>query len=119
MITKRHIILSIILFVAGVVHLVTPEVFLPAMPKFIPFHIELIYLTGVLEIIFAILLLIKRFTSLMSTLIGIYFILLLPIHIYVSIYNIPMFGVSSSTFLWGRTIFQFYFIHWAFSLKIQ
>ena len=36
---------------AGVVHLIKPEYYLPIMPKYLPYHLELIYLSGVCEII--------------------------------------------------------------------
>jgi uncharacterized membrane protein len=43
-------------FAAGVTHLIKPAKFLIMMPHWLPFHIGLIYLSGVAEIIFAILL---------------------------------------------------------------
>ena len=107
--------LSSILFVAGVLHIVKPSLFLPAMPDYIPFHIEMIYVTGILEIIFAIGLLFPRMRGTFSTLISLYFFAILPAHFHVSINQIEMFGIRSPILLWGRTIFQGVFIYWAYS----
>ena len=52
-------VLSTILALAGVVHLVNPALFLPAMPPWIPWHEPLILLTGILEIAAAVGLWIK------------------------------------------------------------
>jgi len=109
--------LSLILFIAGMVHLVKPEVFLPAFPQVIPFKIELIYVTGVFEIILAIGLFIKKFQDLAARTTALYFILLLPVHIYVSLYSVEIFGINNPIFLWGRTLFQFIFFFWALSLQ--
>ena len=110
-------LLSLILLIAGLVHLVKPEVFLPAFPKVIPFKIELIYVTGVFEIILAIGLLIKKFQDLAAKTTALYFLLLLPVHMYVSLYSVEIFGINNPILLWARTLFQFVFFFWALSLQ--
>ena len=108
-------LLSSILFLAGVLHIINPGSFLRAMPDYIPFHIEVIYFTGILEIVFAIGLLFRRVRSTFSVFIALYFIAILPAHFHVSINQIEMFGIQSPILLWGRTIFQVVFIYWAYS----
>jgi uncharacterized protein YqjF (DUF2071 family) len=44
-------------------------------------------------------------------------LLLIPIHIYVSVFKIPIFGVSHPAVLWGRTVFQFVLYFWALSIQ--
>ena len=109
-------ILAIILFIAGLLHGVKPELFLVAMPPYIPSHLEIIFLTGVLEFALAAGLYFphsRKRTALISCL---YFIAILPAHIHVSLNQIPMFGVSSALLLWGRTLFQSVFIGWSYSI---
>ena len=48
---KRNISLAAVLLVAGITHLISPQIYLPAMPNYLPFHLELVYLTGIIEII--------------------------------------------------------------------
>jgi uncharacterized membrane protein len=107
-------VLSSFLFIAGVLHLIRPGLFLAAMPPFIPFHLELIYFTGFLEILFAVGLLINKTRQLSAYLCAIYFIAILPAHFHVSMNHIPMFGIESPVLLWFRTVFQGVFIYWAY-----
>lgn len=109
--------LSFILAVAGIVHLVKPEIFLPAIPSFLPYHHEIILYTGILELILALGLVIKKTQNLSAKITALYFVALLPVHIYVSITPVAMFGINSQVLLWGRTLFQFVFIFWALSLQ--
>ena len=109
--------MAFILLVAGVVHLIKPEVFLVAMPPYIPWHIPIIYLTGVIELIFVPLLIIDRHRYRASKVLALYFIAIWPAHFHVSVNNIPMFGIDNPLVLWGRTLFQVIFISWAYSLR--
>jgi uncharacterized membrane protein len=113
----RLIFLAFILVIAGIIHLMDPFSFVNSIPPFIPYKLEIIFITGVLEIITALGLMIKRLRPFFAKLAAVYFILLIPIHIYVSFYSISMFGVSDPLLLWGRTFFQLVFICWAFSLR--
>jgi uncharacterized membrane protein len=113
----RLLALCFILIGAGIVHLMDPYSFVNAIPLFMPFKLEIIYATGFLEFILAAGLLYNKSRVLFSTLTAIYFLILLPIHIYVSAFEIPMFGVSDPVMLWGRTLFQLIFIWWAYSLR--
>ncbi|MDG2475554.1 MAG: DoxX family protein [Flavobacteriaceae bacterium] len=45
---------------AGFRHFVDPDFFLAIMPNYLSFHLEIVYLSGVAEIIFGILLLFKK-----------------------------------------------------------
>ncbi len=48
----RSIILIAILFVAiGTMHFVNPSFFLSIMPPYLPYHLELVYISGVFEIL--------------------------------------------------------------------
>jgi uncharacterized membrane protein len=113
----RLIFLSLILFLAGVAHLMDPFAFVNAIPLFVPYKLEIIYFTGVLEMILAVGLLWKKTRSPSALLTAGYFLFLLPIHLYVSLNVIPMFGYSDPLLLWGRTLFQFVFVYWAYSLR--
>lgn len=113
----RLILLSVILVLAGIVHLMDPYSFANAIPPFLPYKLEIIYLTGVLEFILAAGLIWKKTREMSAKLTALYFVILIPVHIYVSVYSIPMFGVSEPAILWGRTLFQLVFIAWAWSLR--
>lgn len=55
-------LLSLLLIFAGVMHFVRPDFFLKIMPPYLPFHLELVYVSGVFEIALGICLLIPRLT---------------------------------------------------------
>jgi uncharacterized membrane protein len=113
---KSRYLLAGILLVAGMTHLFWPELFMRAMPGYLPNHLSLIYITGLLEIFFAIGLLIEQSLRLTALWVGLYFILLIPIHIHVAYYGIEMFGINSKPLLWLRTFLQLPLIYWCYFL---
>ena len=49
-------IMSLIYLAAGVYHFVNPRMYLKIMPPYLPYHLPLIYISGICEIVFALLL---------------------------------------------------------------
>lgn len=74
-------------------------------------------MTGFLEIILAIGLLYKKTRSLSAMAGAIYFLLILPVHVYMAIYHVPLGPVKDPLFLWARVGLQFVLIAWAWSFK--
>ncbi len=56
--------LAIFMIVAGTMHFVNPEFYLKIMPPYLPFHEELVLVSGVCEILLGILLLIPKYSHL-------------------------------------------------------
>ena len=54
------ILLSLFMIVAGINHFKNPNFYLKMMPPYLPFHLELVYLSGVVEVLCGILLLIPK-----------------------------------------------------------
>jgi uncharacterized protein len=108
-------LLMVILFSAGVLHLVRPELFDPAIP--FDFKWEINLLVGLLEISLAFGLFSHQFRDLAARLTALWFLLLTPIHVYVSVKGIAMFGIADPLLLWGRTAFQAALYLWALSLQ--
>jgi uncharacterized membrane protein len=109
-------ILALILFFAGVAHFLIPEAFLVAMPGYIPEPLFNIYATGFLELVFAIFICIPKFKKRTGKWLALYFIILIPVHVHVSLNGIEMFGISNKVLLWLKTLFQGVFIYWALQL---
>ena len=55
-------LLSLLMVFAGVMHFVNPAFFLKILPPDLPFHWELVHVSGVCEVVLGILLLIPRFS---------------------------------------------------------
>lgn len=100
---------------AGVVHLIRPELFDPAIP--FSFKLEINIAAGIFEIMLALGLCFSRTKDLAARLSALWLLLLLPIHVYISVLEIPIFGVSHPAILWGRAAFQFVLYFWALSIQ--
>jgi uncharacterized membrane protein len=112
-----RVVLSLTLGVAGVVHLVSPGLFLPAMPPYIPWHLELVYLTGVLELAAVAGLWSFRLRRVTAWCLVAYFLAILPAHVHVAWNEVELFGIRDPRLLWGRLAFQPVFVASAYWLS--
>jgi uncharacterized membrane protein len=55
-----RVVLAVVFLVAGVNHFVNPDFYLRIMPPYLPWHLELVYLSGVCEAVLGALLLVPR-----------------------------------------------------------
>jgi uncharacterized membrane protein len=107
--------LSAILFSAGVIHLVLPEIFNPAI--FWGMEELSNIAAGFLEIMLSLLIWVRP--KLGAYLTTTWFIILLPIHVYVSIEGVPILGIDSKLLLWLRTFLQLPLIWWAWKMRLK
>ena len=110
--TFMKYLLGISFVVAGVMHFVNPPFYLKLMPPYLPWHLGLVYLSGVFEILLGILLIIPQYTrlaawGLIALLLAIY-----PANIYPAM-NPHLFPEVSAKFLYWRLPVQFILIAWA------
>jgi uncharacterized membrane protein len=57
-------LLGLMFLGGGIVHMVNPAVYLPMMPDYLPYHLELVYLSGVIEIVIGAAFFIERYRRL-------------------------------------------------------
>ena len=76
------IVMSILYIIIGFKHFTDPIFFLKIMPPYIPFHLELVYLSGAFEILFGFLLLVKKYRRLAGIGIVLLLIAVFPANIY-------------------------------------
>ena len=55
------IISSIFYTIVGVKHFIEPDYFLSIIPPYLPFHIELVYISGFFEILFGLIILFPKY----------------------------------------------------------
>jgi uncharacterized membrane protein len=104
----------------GLSHFFMPEEMAQLLPPVIPMRIELIYITGVLEILGAIGLLIPGLARLASLGLILFLIGVLPANIYAA-FNYVAFGSHElgPIYLLARIPFQLFLIGWAYYFGLR
>lgn len=97
---------------AGLFHFIKPKIYLKIMPTYLPYHLELVYLSGVFELASGILLLIPQTQvigawGIIITLVGVY-----PANIYM-LTSYKGKNLKYKVALWARLPLQFLLIYWA------
>ena len=106
-------VMGIFYIMVGIKHFQDPSWFVQIVPPILPYKYELVYISGIFEVLLGILLMIPRFQSiaakgLMALLICVY-----PANIYLAQTNGVALGISP-LIAWGRLPFQFVFIGLAY-----
>ena len=109
---------SIILFAAGVLHFVHERGFRRIVPKKLPFRRQIVLVSGVLEIIFAITLWVKKGQQITSKLLALFMIAVFPANIYMALKKISFIPGKQTNpiILWLRLPLQIPLIIGALSL---
>ena len=81
--TVSKYLLAIFMIGAGAAHFVNPDFYVKIMPQYLPLHRELVYLSGVCEIVLGLLLCVPRFSRLAAWGIIALLIAVFPANIYV------------------------------------
>lgn len=100
---------------AGVNHFLSPEFYVNIMPPYLPWHLELVYLSGIAEIALGIGLVIPRYRSLAAWGVIALLIAVFPANLHQALNDVPMPGSDASigAMRWARLPFQAVFILWA------
>ncbi|WP_270180246.1 DoxX family protein [Alkalihalobacillus sp. CinArs1] len=117
----KHIIriIALVLFAlffifAGVAHFAQGEGFAAMLPEWVPFRLGIIYVTGIIEILLAVLLLLPATRKQARFWTAVYLVAIFPANIYAAIAGIPAPGQqeANETLLWIRLLFQPLLIWW-------
>ncbi len=105
-------LLAVLFVAAGLNHFVHPAFYLKMMPPYLPWHLALVYLSGIAEIVFGALVLFPRFArpagwGLIALLIAVF-----PANLYMA-QNPHLFPDVSQTVLFIRLPIQLLLIWWA------
>jgi uncharacterized membrane protein len=76
-----RIVMAAFYFAAGVVHLVTPDAFLPIVPEWVPLPRETVLVTGVCEIVGSLALMTARLRRLAGVMLALYAVCVFPANI--------------------------------------
>ena len=100
--------------IAGVSHFADPEPFVRHLPEWVPGREPVIYVTGIVEILFG-LALVGRTTSrhTVGRLLAIYLVAVFPANVYVAVADVEVTGQAGGMAAWIRLPLQALFIWWA------
>lgn len=114
--TKRaRVGLSLFFIFASIGHFIRTEDMAAMLPPSVPYRIELIYITGVLELLGAIGIWIPRLTRLTGLLLILMLIGLLPANVYSAINRVDFGGHDAGpAYLLVRIPFQLFAIWWTY-----
>ncbi|RYD20735.1 MAG: DoxX family membrane protein [Verrucomicrobiaceae bacterium] len=110
-----RIILAVFFIAAGVNHFISPGIYLPMMPDYLPWHLGLIYVSGVAEVAGGIGICIPKWRraagwGLIALLIAIF-----PANLHMALNDIPLNGKHLLPWvLWFRLPFQLVMIAWVY-----
>lgn len=98
---------------SGVRHFTDPGFYVAMMPPYIPLHLEMVYLSGVIEIALGVLAAFPRFRSLAAWAVVAMLLAFMPVHIHMAI-NPELYPEIPPIMLWIRIPVQGLFILWAY-----
>src|SRR6185436_16268589 len=108
--------MALLYMVAGSNHFIHPAFYIGIMPSYIPCHAQLVALSGILEIVFGILVLFKKTRAFAFWCIVLMLIAFLPVHIQMLIDNC----YPGSLLFWIAALrlpLQYVLIRWAYKLR--
>ena len=107
-------LLALFMIAMGIGHFTATVFFLRAMPPWLPWHLELVYLSGVCEIAGGLGLLIPRLRVAAAWGLVALFIAVFPANIYVAVNGVQLTPEPVAPWVWwARLPFQALFIAWA------
>jgi uncharacterized membrane protein len=114
---KLKIILKYLLcafyVLAGVNHFINPDFYLKIMPPYLPWHLFLVYASGILEIVLGCMVLASSLTRIAAWGLIALLIAVFPANIHMAI-NPQLYSEISPVALWLRLPLQAVFIAWAY-----
>ena len=102
--TASYYIFGILYIIAGALHFYMPDFYLKIMPPYLPWHLELVYLSGIIEILLGIGLLLKTTRKWAAYGIIALLIAVFPANIYLAFNELPQQALQTNTTvaLWIR-----------------
>lgn len=107
------VLLGLFMIFGGVNHFLKPDFYLPFVPPFLPLKEVIVLLSGVVEVVLGVGVLIPKFRFYAAWGILLLMLVFLPVHIYDLFIENPAIGSHKAALI--RLPFQFLFIAWAWA----
>jgi uncharacterized membrane protein len=106
-------ILALFFVLAGLNHFRNPDFYVNIMPPYLPWHLALVYISGIAEIGLGVLLLFNRWSGLAAWGLIALLVAVFPANIHMAV-NAELYPAYSPTALWARLPLQGVLIAWAY-----
>ncbi len=117
---KGCLALSVMFLFTGAFHFLIEEKLILLIPEFIPLRLELVYLSGIIELIFAGGFLFPKTRTLTGKMSIIFLILVFPGNVYGAIQHVELGGhVYGPVYLFFRLPLQVFLIYWIFHFSLR
>lgn len=111
--TVLRYLLGILFVLAGLYHFINPGFYLRIMPPYLPWHLFLVYLSGLFEVAFGVLLLVPKFMRLAAWGLIALLVAVFPANIHMAM-NPQLYPEIQPIALWLRLPLQAVLIAWAY-----
>ena len=115
---RWRIALTIVMIVAGSLHFIATDAYVSIMPDYLPWHRELVYISGLFQIAGGLGLLILKTRAVAGWGLIALYIAVLPANVNMALYDIqPGSFTIPVALLWARLPIQLVLIYWAWSVS--
>ena len=111
--TITRYVFALFFVLAGVNHFLSPAFYLNIMPPYLPWHLALVYISGVAEIVLGLLLLIRRWSVIAAWGLIALLIAVFPANLHMALHQ-ELYPSLPSLGLWLRLPIQGVLIAWAY-----
>jgi len=109
------VVMAVFYFAAGINHFVNPDLYMPMMPSYLPWHRALIYVSGATEVGFGLAVLMPSLRNAAAWGLILMLIAIFPANLHIALHDVPLFGRTEGYGIWNwvRLPFQAVLIAWA------
>lgn len=122
-ITSGNAAMCFMLCFTAIGHVLYAQGMAMIIPPFIPFRQEIVYLTGIVEVLMGVLLLFPRYRRATGIVIILFFIIILPCNIYQAVHYIDLatatYNGAGPSYLWFRIPLQVFLIGWVYYFSVK
>ncbi|WP_035985482.1 DoxX family membrane protein [Leptolyngbya sp. KIOST-1] len=112
---RLRVVLAVCMVVAGVLHFVVPQPFIRIVPGFLPAPAMLVYLSGAIEVLLGLGLLVPALQQISAWGLVILFVAVYPANLNMAFNHIQISGIPDTWWFHAfRLPFQFVLIAWAY-----
>lgn len=105
-------VMGLAYIIAGLLHFIMPEMYMKIMPPYLQWHRELVFLSGLIEIVLGSLLFLPQYQKIAAWGIILLLIAVFPANVYLAQTNGEALGISAIS-AWARLPIQVLLILWA------